>query len=335
MSKHANPAVIGAFVIGAVALLALFVMLFGGAELLRPKHHYVTYFQTSVKGLRVGSNVVSSGVRIGFVSDIRLLTEIDTFETLVEVTMQVNPDAYAFSRGGVKVGDSLLSRDDTTLDDAIAQGLRAQLEIESIVTGQLLVALDFHPDQPGVLLSADPPYPEIPSIPTGFEQFVETVQELARDLRDRFDVTRFLQDLQGTASGVNALVNNADIGESLAGVNRLVNSAEFQGLAARVDTAITDLQALLAEARGLVAGLDRDLQPAVEGLAPAIEELNATLEAARAVLNSAHRQVEGDTEMAYALTGTLSELQRTIRTLRVFIEYIEQNPEAFLRGKAR
>ena len=86
--------------------------------------------------------------------------------------------------------------------------------------------------------------------------------------------------------------------------------------------------------RGLELGLQVAAIDLVEAPHLAIADLHrrrrdreawgGALEAARAVLNSAHRQVEGDTEMAYALTGTLSELQRTIRTLRVFIEYIEQ-----------
>ena len=45
MSKKTSPAVIGAFVIGAVALLAIGVALFGGGELFKKRINYVAYFE--------------------------------------------------------------------------------------------------------------------------------------------------------------------------------------------------------------------------------------------------------------------------------------------------
>ena len=64
MSKKSNPAVIGAFVVGAVTLLVAGVALFGGGELFKKRFNYVAYFEEQTKGLRVGSNVILNGVRI-------------------------------------------------------------------------------------------------------------------------------------------------------------------------------------------------------------------------------------------------------------------------------
>ena len=44
MSKKANPALIGGFVVGAIALLAIAAMLFGGSQALKSKSRYVRYF---------------------------------------------------------------------------------------------------------------------------------------------------------------------------------------------------------------------------------------------------------------------------------------------------
>ena len=87
MSKKSNPTVIGAFVVGAVVLLAVGVSLFGGAQLFAPKSIVVTYFEGSVKGLRIGSNVLFRGVRVGFVSDIQLMGDAESLEPVVRATL--------------------------------------------------------------------------------------------------------------------------------------------------------------------------------------------------------------------------------------------------------
>ena len=92
MSKKSSPTLIGGFVIGAVALLASAVVLFGGSELLAKRVYYVAYFEEQTKGLRVGSNVILNGVRVGFVSEIALLIDESEFETMTRVTLEILPD---------------------------------------------------------------------------------------------------------------------------------------------------------------------------------------------------------------------------------------------------
>ena len=70
MSRKASPTVIGAFVLAGVGLLVIGVLIFGGRELFQEKQKFVTYFEGSVQGLRVGSNVLFRGVRVGYVTDI-------------------------------------------------------------------------------------------------------------------------------------------------------------------------------------------------------------------------------------------------------------------------
>jgi paraquat-inducible protein B len=53
--KRANPAVIGGFVVGAVALIVIAVQLFGRGRFMTEQRSYVLYFEDSVKGLSVGA----------------------------------------------------------------------------------------------------------------------------------------------------------------------------------------------------------------------------------------------------------------------------------------
>jgi paraquat-inducible protein B len=171
MSKKSNPVMIGGFVVGAVVLLATGVALFGGSELFAKRYNYVAYFEEQTKGLRVGSNVILNGVRIGYVSEIALLIDETKFETMTRVTLEILPDTYIPISGGVPIDEDLREAipHGSLIRDA---GLRAQLEIESFVTGQLLVRLDMRPETPIEMSGIHSEHPEIPTIRSDIQELL-------------------------------------------------------------------------------------------------------------------------------------------------------------------
>ena len=80
--------------LGAIVLLVVAVIVFGGGELFSTKRYLVTYFDGSVKGLRVGSNVLFRGVRVGYVTDIEAMTDPDVDRFGIPVTFQILPDSF-------------------------------------------------------------------------------------------------------------------------------------------------------------------------------------------------------------------------------------------------
>lgn len=59
MAKKANPALIGAFVLGAIGLAAGGLVVFGGGKFFRQTQVWVAYFPESVKGLSVARRLRS------------------------------------------------------------------------------------------------------------------------------------------------------------------------------------------------------------------------------------------------------------------------------------
>ena len=69
MARRANPAMIGAFVLGALFLAVAALVAFGGGKLFKRTQAHVAYFEGSLKGMAIGAPVTFNGVKIGSVTD--------------------------------------------------------------------------------------------------------------------------------------------------------------------------------------------------------------------------------------------------------------------------
>ncbi len=331
MSRKASPALIGAFVLAGVALLVAGVLIFGGRELFQSKQRFVTYFDGSVQGLRIGSNVLFRGVRVGYVTDLQVTADETMLNYQIPVTFEILPDAVTVVSGGKQLGN--LSTANSRLDEMIRAGLRTQLDVESFVTGQLVIDLDMHPETKAVFRGQNAPYPEIPSIQSGIQQVLQRVQNFLTDVEQKVPIDRVVADLLSAINGFSQLVNSPDLKASLAGINRLVNNPQTQGLPASLHSTMADLQATTQDARALIGRTDQQLDPVLRRAVPAMEQLQATLEEGEAVLTLARGQLESNPETAAQLADALRELERSARSIRILVDTLERQPEALIRGK--
>jgi paraquat-inducible protein B len=334
MSKRSNPTLIGAFVLGAVLLLVTAVLLFGGAQLFATKRVLVSYFPDSVKGLREGSSVVLNGVPIGFVKGIRLSGEVrpnDAINMLVEVTMEVLPEHYELFVNGATLGNDARSR--LTPNEFVKAGIRAKLVTDSFVTGQLLVELVFEPEIPAVFRATKKGPPEIPTIPSDVQQVVERVQDFFAKISKDVDVEQFSKNIQGIVSGMNELANSPDLRAALAGASRLTND-DIPRLTSSIEKSLADLRGATKDARLLVQHVDKRLDPLMADLLPAVARLDGTLKGAEQVLKLLAGNLREDSELALEVRTTLQDLQAASDAATVLLEYLDEHPEALLRGKS-
>jgi len=140
MAKQISKTVIGGFVVSSILLLVAAVMIFGSGKFLSKTYEFVLFFESSIKGLKVGAPVVFRGVEIGSVEKISIRPDSSgKREAVIPVIVSLDPDMIEFE-GKVDLHE--------VMPGIIKQGFKARLTMASVVTGQLLIELDFLTDKP-------------------------------------------------------------------------------------------------------------------------------------------------------------------------------------------
>jgi len=244
--------------------------------------------------------------------------------------MEVDPASFSLFAEGEQLDEEGFARIPTA--EYIDAGFRAQLGIDSYVTGQLLVELDFKPDTEAVFRGNDPPYPEVPTVPSDVQRALAGLQEFVTRLSNEIDIAKLLHDVQDMAAGLNELANSQDLRAALAGMNRLATT-DVPTLARSLDASAEELRQLLGESRALVQRVDANVDPIVAELVPILQRMQEVMAASQTTLETASRQMRSDSELAVEVRTTLEELQGAARALRILLDYVDRHPEALLRGK--
>jgi paraquat-inducible protein B len=313
VSAKANPTVIGAFLLGAIALIVTGLMVFGGGRFFTETVTYVAYFPETVSGLNDGAPVNFRGVKVGAVRRIEVQLDAQDLSVTVPAYLQLQRRRIREIGGTIPEGD--------LISELIDRGLRAQLQLQSIVTGQLSVQLDILPDRPARYVDTIGEFPEMPTIPSSMQEFTETMESLS--------IQEMVNDAHQVLAGLKALINSPEIAEILTGINQFVNSGELLGVVNSANDAIGDVQALVSNIDGQVGKLSNRAEYTFSEVDKTLENAQKTLDTARQTLSIA---AEGS-PMRYELEQMLGELTAAARSIRLLAEYIERNPDALLRGK--
>ncbi|MGA2774999.1 MAG: MlaD family protein [Candidatus Omnitrophota bacterium] len=195
MMRKANKTLIGAFVVGAIALLLSAIAIFGSGALFKLSHKYVLYFDGSVKGLSEGAPVVFKGVKIGNISNITPVYDPKSNKVLISVVIDVELARVKGVSGTIGYPD---------YKKLVEEGLRGRLEIQNFITGQLMVAFDFYSDKPANTYGIKSQYPELPALTVSPDIFA---------IMDEIPVKEIMYNLKQTVEGLNRLVNSQGISE--------------------------------------------------------------------------------------------------------------------------
>ena len=371
MSTRVNSAAIGAFVVGAIVLLLVALLVWGGTGLFRSKLTYVLFFDSAVTGLNKGAPVLARGVKIGEVTDVQLRWGT---RGVIGVYVGLEPDLV---KGMAEGGPA------QALERAVQQdGLRAQLRLESFVTGVLYVALDLRPDTPIVLRGLDPKVPELPTIPTVIELWTAKLERFAEKI-EKIPLDHIGQSAAAVLDGVRTMVDSKDAHDLFKNVNAAIGDArtlvghvdaridpligEIRQTLARLDggldaarklvadvdgrvdpvftqaeaalksaqTTLDDARPLIEDLRRIAAKLDAQADPLLTSLRGTSDAARVTLERAQLTLGTVDQTLEQDSPLGLELFQMLRELRAAAVALRSLADYLERVPDAPVYGIRR
>ncbi|MGD8993313.1 MAG: MlaD family protein [Desulfobacterales bacterium] len=258
------------------------------------KRYYILHFGGSIRGLTVGAPVEFRGIQIGQVVDIKAVFNQETLTPQITVLIETEPQRWQI------LGKSPLD-EKSQMEALVAKGFRAQLKTGSLLTGQLFVDWDLHPDVPPAKINFDGKFPQLPTIPAPLEIITNRVNDLLTKI-ETVPIERIGKDLGDTLKNVKSITASAGLKE-----------------------AVQALDETLKETRELVKNLNANVAPAI----------TETLDQAQQTLVSVEGTLGKDAPLQHELRQALDELGEAARSLRVLLEYLERHPNSLIFGKGK
>ena len=240
-----------------------------------------------MSGLNIGAPVVFRGVPMGQVTRISL--EANPRDASVTIPVYIRLDENSIVRAGV-TGELTDNFRQEILRRLIQRGLRARLQLQSLITGQYRVELDFLPNTPANFRSPMPDR-EIPTLPSPIDTLQRTVASLER--------------------GIKAFATSSE---------------EAQALLAGMQESQKTLAQALEKLNAAATSAQHDLPQALQSTRDAMNNVSSVSLATKAV-------VERNAPLTQELRRLIQESAAAVRSLRAFMDVLERNPEALLRGK--
>jgi paraquat-inducible protein B len=322
MSIQANKTMIGAFMMGAVALLVLAFVVLGSGRIFKRATNSVLYFDGTLKGLNEGAPVEFRGVKVGIVKEIRLqfLADVKNFRT--RVLIETFPGRFTIKGDENKLLKEM-KIDDPFSDEARVKfidymirygGLRAQPALQSFVTGLLMIELDLHENTPLKQVGEDEDLPEIPTLPMPMEEITGSLAKM--------DWKAISENLQNTVSGLE----------------RMVNSEELKAAVKNFDGAMEDIRKVTAEMRENFKPMNEQVEELLKNTNELVQHLNEKVEPlvtgwdesladVRKLVNTLEEQVD---PLAQSLDETLEDTRGLIKNVNERVEPVAARAEEAL-----
>jgi paraquat-inducible protein B len=313
---------IGGFVIIAVGILAASVVIFGSGDWFKDSLKYVLHFQESVKGLNVGSPVLYRGFPVGEVKRVLIQADTQDFKDDVLVFVEIYPETVAFPTRELD-----LEQWKARMRDLIGRGLRAQMVPQSLITGKLIIELNMHADAPDPMEHVDlsawnisQDYGEIPTIPSTLSKLEAALGNL--------DLKALSKKLVSVLTSADRILKNPNIDASINEFKGTIVDA--RKLVNNVDEEVKPLSGKAQTTLGDVGKLARHVDAKVDPIAESVEKALKSVDTA---FKSIDELVGKRSPTRAEVDKTLKEIQKAARSMRILADYLEQHPEALLKGK--
>ena len=306
MDTNKKALLIGTFIVFITAIFIMSVGVLGSGSFFTNKVKYIMYFNDSVKGLKKGAKVAFKGVTVGEVHEINIVLNQASFEAVNQVVVQIDRNRlksyddklFDFGYGVKKMTQKLIKK-----------GLKAQLQMESIVTGVLMINLDFDNKFPSNFVDKNGDYIEIPTLPSGLSQITQTLNKIPLDhILSKF--SKILDNLEKVTSN-DAISNIID----------------------NLDKTIKNLENATNEINSVFKKVDVEILPIMKNLDEMVKEAKETFIELKDVTANLNDMSSDDSKFRYDLEKTMEALTRASKSVETLTDYLNRNPNAIIFGK--
>ena len=309
------------FVMAASIIAVAAVMVFGAAKFFSRTENFISFFSESVNGLDVGAPLKYKGVKIGKVEGIFISSSKNIKESSVSVVYSIDIDQLRR-----KTGTDFKDYSDW-MDEQIAEGLRAKLNYQSIVTGMLYIELDFIADKGEKydLKYGGTRFKEIPAAKSGLSELAKGFEKTMADVA-KIDFAGIGQNVHSAIVKVNEKLDAIDAKaisdnavSALKGVDDLVRNRDVAEAIKKLDVLLSDSDALVNDARAEL----KNFSSSGASLAARLDE----------VLRNVNSVVAPQSPLRYQIAVLVKTLNDSMSYISNFTDYLQRNPNSLLRGK--
>ncbi|MDP9128698.1 MAG: MlaD family protein, partial [Pseudomonadota bacterium] len=275
------------------------------AELDDPRQpvNYVTYFKNTIKDLAPGSPVQIFGIRVGVVTDVKLVLDSQKGDARVRVAFNVQPDkAFGLTNS---TGDAAqIAR------QFVQNGMRVRLEASDLFIGQEVLSLEFVPGAEKAEVATENEALVLPGQAGGMDHLTEAVGDIAGKL------------------------NQIPFEEIGAHLNHLMSAADRAFGGPELQQAIHSLAVTLANAEDISKTAKTSLAPALQKLPGISAQLQDAVRQANAFMASVNSGYGDESDFQHNAQRVMNEVNDAARSIRLLADFLERHPEALIKGKS-
>ncbi|MBZ0266374.1 MlaD family protein [bacterium] len=308
----------GVFVLGGTVIAIAALIWLGVADFLTDYQKFVTYFDSSVQGLNIDSEVKFRGIKVGRVEEMKTAPD----GTLIEVRLELNQDF--------------------TVQDT----LRAKLQLTGI-TGMKYIELDYverskRNSYPALSFSPPEKYRVIPSAQAGVEQIEEALQDIYSQIMNiqtgeiSIKTVQFLESGTRAFNSFNEFAGGAEMKTLVVRIDDLAETIDSLTTALNVKSYDADIDTALSHFKSSMLSLDNaaeSLQYQTESMAVNVKvdtlfnRVNRLVEMSMVLVQQSHYSTN---QIMNRFSSTVIELNAALEQLNSLIMSTERYPSNIL-----
>jgi hypothetical protein len=267
------------------------------------------------------------GIEVGHVRDVRLRYVPATASLETPVTIEIDPRLLQIDVSQSTTKEELRATMNDAMQKLVQKGMRAMLMTSLVLPGASGVALDTvaRPGTGHLIMTSDPPIIPATSGGSGLEGALSAVGDIAGRIRN-LPIEEIAGHLRSTAQRLDSIVHDPALDESLRRLNR----------------SLADVEKITATTRENVGPIAKSLrntaanaEAASQRVGPIVDSLRNTAANAESAAQRAQELMGSPTRQNYDLGTLIKELTRAAEAVRGMASYLEENPDALLKGRGK